>query len=142
MDRRDLPWGCRLASQCFNVDHLTFAGMSQAVHDGRTIYLSGQVALAEDGSVVGLNDPHAQAEQCFRNVESVLRAAGGRLEDVVQLTCYLTDVNHYDAYAQVKTRLFAGCLPSSTTVIVAGLLHPELLIEVAAIAVPDNVAAT
>ena len=72
-DRRRRCWGCRLA-QGFNVDHLTFAGMSQAVHDGRTIYLSGQVALAEDGSVVGPADAHAQAEQCFRNVESVLRA--------------------------------------------------------------------
>lgn len=116
--------------------------MSQAVHDGRTIYLSGQVALAEDGSVVGLDDPHAQAEQCFRNVQSVLRAAGSRLEDVVHLTCYLTDVNYFDAYAQVKKGLFPGCPPSSTTVIVAGLLDPQLLIEVAAIAVPGDLAVT
>jgi enamine deaminase RidA (YjgF/YER057c/UK114 family) len=112
--------------------------MSQAVHDGHTIYLSGQVALAEDGSVVGLDDPHAQAEQCFRNVESVLRAAGGRLENVVQLTCYLTDAKHFDAYAEVKRGLFPDRPPSSTTVIVAGLLNPELLMEVAAIAVPDD----
>ena len=127
-----------MTSQGFNLDHLTFPGMSQAVHDGRTIYLSGQVALGEDGAVVGPDDAHAQAEQCFRNVESVLRAAGGRLEHVVQLTCYLTDPKHFDAYAEVKRNLFPGRPPSSTTVIVAGLLNPELLMEVAAIAVPDD----
>src|SRR5687768_4356449 len=109
--------------------------MSQAVHDGRTIYLSGQVALAEDGSVVGPNDAHAQAEQCFRNVQSVLRAAGGRLDNIVQLTCYLTDVAHFDAYAEVKRQLFPERPPSSTTIIVAGLLNPALLMEVAAVAV-------
>jgi enamine deaminase RidA (YjgF/YER057c/UK114 family) len=127
-----------LASRGFNVDHLSFAGMSQAVHDGHTIYLSGQVALAEDGSVVGPDDAHAQAQQCFRNVESVLQAAGGRLEDVVQLTCYLTDVKHFDAYADVKRQVFPRTPPSSTTVVVAGLLIPELLMEVAAIAVPGD----
>lgn len=127
-----------MAARGFNVDHLNFAGMSQAVHDGHTIYLSGQVALATDGSVVGPNDAHAQAEQCFRNVASVLEAAGGRLANVVQLTCYLTDIAHFDAYAEVKRQLFPDQPPSSTTVIVAGLLNPELLMEVAAIAVPDG----
>ena len=87
---------------------------------------------------MGPDDADAQAQQCFRNVESVLLAAGGRLEHVVQLTCYLTDAKHFDAYAAVKRQLFPGCPPSSTTVIVAGLLNPELLMEVAAIAVPDT----
>ena len=56
----------------------------------------------------------------------------------MQLTCYLTDARHFDAYAAVKRGLFPDCPPSSTTVIVAGLLNPELLMEVAAIAVPDR----
>jgi enamine deaminase RidA (YjgF/YER057c/UK114 family) len=54
---------------------------------------------------------------------------------VVKLTAYVTDALVYKDYAEVKARIFRGITPpAATTVIVRGLLHPDLLIEVEAVA--------
>jgi enamine deaminase RidA (YjgF/YER057c/UK114 family) len=119
----------------FDLPGLAFAGMSQAVRDGDLVVLSGQVALDAAGEVVGEGDWDAQAEQALANLEAALAAAGARNEDVLKLTCFLTDVAGYTAYAAAKGRRFAATAPASTCVIVAGLLDPRLLLEVEAIAV-------
>jgi 2-iminobutanoate/2-iminopropanoate deaminase len=122
-------------SEAINVGHLEFPGMSQAVRVGDAVYLSGQVALGEDGAVVGRGDPEEQAAQCFRNLAAVLDAAGSSMADVVQLTCYLTDADYFPAYSQAKRRWFTTNPPASTTVVVAALLNADFLIEVAGVAV-------
>lgn len=124
-------------SEAINVGHLAFPGVSQAVRVGDSVYLSGQVALGEDG-VVGRGDPGAQVAQCFQNLAAVLNAAGSSMADVVQLTCYLTDADYYPAYSAAKQQWFATNPPASTTVIVAGLLHDDFLIEVAGVAVASR----
>jgi enamine deaminase RidA (YjgF/YER057c/UK114 family) len=115
----------------------TFAGMSQAVRIGNQIHVSGQVAFDEEGKLVGPGDPKLQAQQCFRNIEALLRAAGATPADVVKLTCYLVDGSSYPAYAEAKGLfLDADAVPpAGTTVIVAGLLVPGLMMEVEALAV-------
>jgi enamine deaminase RidA (YjgF/YER057c/UK114 family) len=117
----------------------TFAGMSQAVCVGDTLYVSGQVAFDEHGDIVD-DDPKRQAEQCFRNIEALLDAAGGSAAEVVKLTCYLVDVAHYPAYAEAKARFLEGVTvpPAGTAVVVAGLLVPGLLMEVEAVAVLEG----
>jgi enamine deaminase RidA (YjgF/YER057c/UK114 family) len=110
-----------------------YTGMSQAVKAGGWIHVSGQVAL-RDGAVVGSGDGEQQAEQCFANIAAVLAEAGARLEDIVKLTCYLTDKNAYAGYAAVRNRLLAAQAPASTVVIIKELLMPELLMEVEAVA--------
>jgi 2-iminobutanoate/2-iminopropanoate deaminase len=120
-----------------NLPHLSFPGMSQAVRAGNVIYLSGQVALADGHGIVGDGDPRAQAEQCFRNLDALLRAAGTDLGAIVKLTCYLTDIGSYPDYAAVKQALFASQPPASTAVLVAGLLDERFLLEVDAVAVVD-----
>ena len=111
--------------------------MSQAVRKGRQVVLSGQVALDESGSLVGEGDAVAQCEQIFRNIERLLSKAGSSLDDVVLLTCYLTDARHFPAYAAIKRRIFPGDAPAGTSVIVAGLLDPRFLLEVEVVAVLD-----
>jgi enamine deaminase RidA (YjgF/YER057c/UK114 family) len=115
----------------------TFAGMSQAVRIGNQIHVSGQVAFDEDGNLVGEGDPKLQAQQCFRNIEALLEAAGASAADVVKLTCYLVDGDSYPAYAEAKGKFLgtSPVAPAGTTVIVAGLLVPGLLMEVEALAV-------
>jgi enamine deaminase RidA (YjgF/YER057c/UK114 family) len=115
--------------------------MSQATRCGNVITLSGQVAFDEGGALVGDADAAAQSEQIFRNIERLLRKAGASLDDVALLRCYLTDARHFEAYAAVKRRYFASEPPAGTTVIVAGLLDPRLLLEVEAIAVIDDAVA-
>jgi enamine deaminase RidA (YjgF/YER057c/UK114 family) len=111
--------------------------MSQAIRKGKQVFLAGQVALDESGNVVGEGDAAAQCEQIFRNVERLLAKAGARLDDVVLLTCYLTDARHFPAYSAAKRRLFPADPPAGTSVIVAGLLDPRFLLEVEVVAVID-----
>jgi enamine deaminase RidA (YjgF/YER057c/UK114 family) len=112
-------------------------GMSQAVRCGRHIFLSGQVAFDEAGHLVGEGDAAAQAEQVLRNIERLLAKAGAGLQHVARLTCYLTDASHFPAYAAAKRRYFPVDPPAGTSVVVAQLLDPRLLLEVEALAVVD-----
>lgn len=116
-----------------NPPGLQFPGMSQAVRCGGFILVSGQVAL-RDGKVVGVGDAEAQARQCFTNITAVLADAGAVPADVVSLRCYLTRQDAYTGYAKVKAELFNAAPPASTAVIISGLLLPDLLMEVEAVA--------
>ena len=109
-------------------------GMSDAVRVGGLIMLAGQVAYDEHGNLVGEGDIRAQAEQCFRNIESLLVAAGGKLGDLVELTCFLTDRDQLPTYLQLRSELFPVDAPATTTV-VAQLARPSLMIELKGIAV-------
>lgn len=124
-----------MATDRFNPPGFEFAGMSQAVAVDNLVYVSGQAAIGPDGAVVGDGDPRAQAEQCFENLQRVLAVGGLELRDVVKLTCFLTDVAHFEEYAGVKQRLFGDHPPATTTVVVAALLYPEMLMEVEAVAI-------
>jgi 2-iminobutanoate/2-iminopropanoate deaminase len=121
-----------------NPEGRNYTGMTQAVGVGSFTFVSGQVSIAPDGSVVGAGDAEAQAKQCFENLAEVLAERGTGLAQVVKLTCYLTGVEHYGAYSATKNALFPENPPASTAVIVTGLLYPELLMEIEAIAIYDG----
>jgi len=110
------------------------ASMSQAVRCGDTIHVSGQVAIGEDGAIVGEGDIEAQARQCFANIARHLGEAGASLADVVSLTTYLTKAESAGAFLKLRAQTFPERAPATTTVI-AQLLHPSFLIEIQAVAV-------
>lgn len=122
----------------FDIPGLSFAGMSQAVRHGDLVHVSGQVALAPGGELVGEGDAAAQAEQALANVEAALTAAGARAEDTIKLTCFLLDAADYPAYAKAKAERFGAAAPASTCVVVKELLDPRLLLEVEAVAVAGS----
>jgi 2-iminobutanoate/2-iminopropanoate deaminase len=122
-----------MSIECFDPPQMCFPGMSQAVRAGGWVHVAGQVSV-RDGIVVGPADALAQSEQCFANIRAALQAAGADLDQVVKLGCFLVDRHAYGAYAQVRNRLFATNPPASTVLIVSGLLMPELLLEVEALA--------
>jgi len=102
----------------------------------RTIYISGQIAYDKDGKVVGApGDMKAQAEQVFKNLEAALTAAGAKFSDVVKMNSYITDMSKIQAVRDVRAMYFKDVSPASTFVQVAGLVRPELLLEVEVIAV-------
>jgi enamine deaminase RidA (YjgF/YER057c/UK114 family) len=128
------------------VEHLNPAGLSrnpaftQAVAvDGphRVLYVGGQNAVDEAGNVVGPGDPRAQAEQVFRNLEIVLAAAGGALENVVKWNIYVTDPRAFQAGFEAFMQHWRGRPnpPAITGVQVAALARPEVLMEVEAVAI-------
>jgi reactive intermediate/imine deaminase len=101
----------------------------------KTIYISGQIAYDKEGKLVGAGDMKAQAEQVFKNLEAALAAAGAKFSDVVKMNSYITDMSKIQAVRDVRARYFKDSLPASTFVQVAGLVRPELLLEIEVVAV-------
>ncbi|MEU7382700.1 MULTISPECIES: RidA family protein [unclassified Streptomyces] len=103
---------------------------------GRFVAVSGQVALDENGELVGEGDPYAQARQVFENLRRCLAAAGTTFDHVVKLTCFVTDTAHLPALRAARApHMPEDRLPASSAVQVAGLVRPEFLMEVEAFAV-------
>ncbi|MFF4833765.1 RidA family protein [Streptomyces sp. NPDC001315] len=103
---------------------------------GRLVAVSGQVAVDEDGSIVGEGDPAVQAHQVFRNLERCLTAAGATFDDVVKLTYFVTDMAHMPAIRAARAaHIPDDRLPAASAVQVAALVRPEFLMEIEAFAV-------
>jgi enamine deaminase RidA (YjgF/YER057c/UK114 family) len=106
-------------------DGASFSLSTSVQGPGRTIYVSGVLGpgttLAE------------QTNACFDEIEKVLGAQGATLEDIVRITTYLTGLDEYSEFSRVRAERFAGALPASTAVQVAGLLM-DALIEIDAVA--------
>ena len=102
----------------------------------RLVFASGQLGLAADGTVP--EDPGAQADICFANIDAILRAAGAGRADVVRINAFVTDRAHMPAYMAARDRWLAGVtrLPASTLVIVSGFTRPEFKVEVEVVAAP------
>jgi len=106
---------------------------SPGVQVGELLYISGQVAQDNRGSVVGVGDCNAQTAQVFSRIRTIAEAAGASLQDVVKITAFLTDIADYPAYNKVRSDTFPHDPPASSTVIVAALVRPEFLVEVEAL---------
>ncbi len=106
------------------------------VEGRRTIFVSGQLARDREGNVVGAGDMRAQMRQVGENVKAALEAAGASLADIVKSNTYVTDIEEFFKHVDVRMEYF-GALPTSTTVEVRRLAHPDLLVEVEVIAVVD-----
>lgn len=102
---------------------------------GRTIYVSGQVALDKHGRVVGAGDFAAQTRQVFENLKLALGAADASLDDIVKITVFVTDVAQTPAFREIRDEYLTKAKPASSLVQITALFMPELLIEIEAIAV-------
>lgn len=106
-----------------------------AAHGGRTIYVSGQVALNAKGQVVGKGDITAQTKQVFANLAVALAAAGATFNDVVKANYYMLDATQVQVVRDIRSEHFRMELPASTLVQVPRLANPDFLIEIEVIAV-------
>ena len=95
------------------------------------------MATDKSGNVVGVGDAEAQTRQVMANIRDVVTSAGGKMEDVAKITCFLTAIANYPAYGKVRAEPWPKDPPASSTVVVAGLVRPELLVEVEAVAALD-----
>ncbi len=106
-----------------------------AMRAGNTIYVAGQVARDENGTLVAPNDAAGQARQVYHNLRRVLEATGAKPEHVVKVTTYLVDPADAKAVSEVRLEFFGDHRPPHTGLIVAGLGSPEVKVEVEVIAV-------
>ena len=110
----------------------------EATSPGRTIYVSGQAGITQDGKIAG--DFRAQAVQSLENLKAALAGAGASLEHVVKITIYFVDMSHIAVFREVRDSYFdTKAPPASTAVQIVKLAMPELLFEIEATAVvPDK----
>jgi 2-aminomuconate deaminase len=110
---------------------------------GDFIFVSGTSARRPDDSIAGAErraagaivlDIRAQTRAVLENIRDILAGAGAGLADVVELSTYLVNMADFDGYNQVYSEFFGYDGPARTTVAVAALPHPHLLIEIRAVA--------
>jgi len=106
---------------------------SPAIQVGELLFVSGQVAQDNHGQTVGVGDCEAQTRHIMSRLRTIAEAAGAALPDVVKITTFLTDIANYPAFSKVRSETFPSNPPASSTVIVAGLVRPEFLVEVEAV---------
>ena len=100
-----------------------------------SVHITGQVGWNADGSLVGEGDAGAQTEKAFDNIAAILGPVGGGLEDLVSLMTFYVDQTDVAEISRVRARrLTLEHGPSSTAIRCAGLVEPELLVELHAVA--------
>ncbi len=94
---------------------------SQAVKIDNTVYLSGQIPLDPATMELIDGDIEQQIRRVIDNLQAVTIAANGRLDDIVKLTVYLTDLVHFPVVNQIMTEYFNEPYPARAAVGVAAL---------------------
>jgi enamine deaminase RidA (YjgF/YER057c/UK114 family) len=102
-------------------------------------FISGQLALDAEGTLVGPGDLAAQTRQALANLHAILRELGADWPDVVRFGWYLLDASAVQVIRDVRDEMIRPALgdrpnPASSLVQVAALVRPEFLIEVDAVA--------
>ena len=113
-------------------------GYSRAVQIGNTIEVSGTTA-SEDGKVIGVGDVTLQTEYIIKKIEHTLVEAGFSLKDVVRTRIFMTDISLWEEVAKVHSYLFEDVMPASTLIEVSKLIDPDLLIEIEATAIKEDI---
>ena len=113
-------------------------GYSRAVQVGNTIEVSG-TSGSEDDKVIGEGDVTLQTEYIIKKIEHTLVEAGFSLKDVVRTRIFMTDISLWEEVAKVHSYLFEDVMPACTLVEVSNLIHSDLLIEIEATAIKEDI---
>ena len=104
-------------------------GYSRAVVQGGFVFVAGTTGY-DYATMTMPEEAGAQTEACWRTIAGVLEQAGASLADIVRATYYVTDRAEAEAVLAVCGRVLADVRPAATIVIVAGLLRPEMKVEI------------
>jgi 2-iminobutanoate/2-iminopropanoate deaminase len=112
-------------------------GYSEAVitEGGRTVWLAGQTATADDSGKSLAGDFEGQVRQLFKNLNRTLEKTGGKLADMVQMTVFITDVRYGDRLTQIRREVFGDNFPGSALITITALANPDAKIEIQGYAV-------
>jgi 2-iminobutanoate/2-iminopropanoate deaminase len=112
-------------------------GYSEAVitEGGKTVWLAGQTATADDAGKSLASDFDGQVRQLFKNLDHTLQKAGGKLSDMVQMTVFITDVRYGDRLTQIRREVFGDNFPGSALITITALAVPDAKIEIQGYAV-------
>ena len=97
-------------------------------------YVAGMVARGDDVKELAGKDEYEQAKMIFGKIKGLIEAAGGAMADVVKIIVYVTNIKNNTKVWKARAEYFKGDFPASTLVQVAALAHPEILVEIEAVA--------
>lgn len=101
---------------------------------GNQVFIAGMTAQLGN-EVVGGASMYGQAQAIFTKIKHLMESVGGRMDDIVKVVIYVTDIARREDVWQARRKVFTGDFPVSTLVEVAALARPELLVEIEAIAI-------
>lgn len=103
----------------------------------KTVYVGGQDAVDASGNIVGKGDIRAQTEQVLKNIQAALAAGGAGLEHVIKWNLYVVQGQSLQAGFEAFQRVWGRRPnpPAISMAFVAGLAHPDFLLEMDAVAV-------
>ena len=105
------------------------AGYSRVVVDGDFAFVAGTTGY-DYATMTMPSDVTSQSRNCFKTIEAALKEASFALADIVRATYYVTDVKDADAHFKVCGEVLGEIRPAATLLVVAGLLKPEMKIEI------------
>ena len=129
-DERQAAFGGRTWS-----DRYTYV---PALRVGNMVWLSGTTGTGDDNKISAPGNIAEQTRQIFRKFEALLNELGGSCDDIVATTDFFTTHENYRETAAVRREFFKTARPTSTGVLVAGLIREHALIEISAVAVLRN----
>ena len=106
-----------------------------ALRVGDMVWLSGTTGTDDQGKISAPGDIVGQTRQIFRKFQRLLESVGGSCDDIVATTDFFITTANYKKTADVRREFFKKSFPTSTGVLVAGLLRTDALIEISAVAV-------
>jgi len=105
------------------------AGFSRAVIDGDFAFVAGTTGY-DYRTMTMPADVTSQSRNCFKTIEAALKEGGFAMTDIVRATYYITDISHADAHFAVCGEVLDQIRPPATLLVVAGLLKPEMKVEI------------
>ena len=107
--------------------------LAQAVvtQGGRIVWLRGQCPQDLDTArSIASQDPVEQTHRVMQNIRQLIEEAGGKMEHLVKVVVYLTDLRHREAVYRTMGEYIRGVHPVSTGLVVTALARPEWLVEI------------
>ena|SRR5713101_5627266 len=109
---------------------------------GRLLFLAGQTGSDAEGHIVAPGDLVIQYEQTLRNLKAVVEAAGGKMQDITQITIFIRDRDDYLAHlkplGQVHRTFFGDYYPATALFEISRFFQDDALIEIQGLAVLDT----
>ena len=100
---------------------------------GDHVYISGMTAHDLSGNVAGDGGMYDQAKQTFEKIKHLIEAAGGKMNDIIKVNIFVTDIGEREAVWRARAEYFTGAFPCSTLVEVSALAIPALKVEIEAV---------